>query len=76
MRLLLTTQKCLVGATRSHHPCAYMHNFTHGRMRLHALGGGILAPADRVAFLFSSTTKTVVLGVPMMRAVYGDRSPG
>jgi predicted Na+-dependent transporter len=39
------------------------------------LAGSLLAPPERVAFLFSSTTKTVVLGVPMLRAVFGDRSP-
>lgn len=37
--------------------------------------GSLLAPPERVAFLFSATTKTVVLGVPMLRAVFGDRSP-
>ena len=33
-------------------------------------------PKDRVAVLFASTTKTVVLGVPMLRVIYANRSPG
>ena len=35
-----------------------------------------LAPKDRVAFLMTSTQKTVILGAPMLRVVYADRSPG
>lgn len=39
------------------------------------LAGRRLAPPERVAFLFTGTTKTVVLGVPMLKALFGDRPP-
>ncbi|KAJ1470696.1 putative sodium bile acid cotransporter [Baffinella frigidus] len=43
------------------------------------VGGGCgalsLSRPDRVAFLYCASQKTVVLGVPLLRAVYGDRPP-